>query len=200
MNMSQTLLVNVISGIIVAGLIALVALLYNWQRNKRLEAKISEGVNAHGFGHDQKDFHIIFENKTPVSIRVRTILLMDSDIGFLELKYRRPVSQASLINAIVYACDTTKIEVKAHFPTDANHIDAKLMPPFTGGVWGVEIARLYERDWKINKCLVVVEYPTIFGGSAFLRIEFDESNTNQIIKTLGELKQMTANKPLNPDA
>lgn len=194
MSICMTIIINVVSGALVAGLITLAALLYNSRRNTRLEAIISAGVNAHGFGHNEQDFHIIFENKSPVSIRVRTILLMDSHIGFLELKYRRPVSQASLINAIVHAPDTTKIMVKAHFPTDAEHEDAKLLPPYTGGVWGVEIKRLHERDWNINKCLVVVEYPTIFGGSAFLRIEFDSSNTNQIINMIEELKTTTANK------
>jgi len=195
MDVWQTILTNVLSGIITAVAIWFVALLWNWRRNTRLEKIISNGVNSHGIGYNEEDFHIIFENKAPVSIRVRTILLMDSNIGFLELKYRRPVSQASLINAIVYGNDQTKIEVQAHFPTNADHEDAKLMPPYTGGVWGVEKSRLSERNWEINKCLVVVEYPTIFGGSAFMRIEFKKSNTNQIVKMLEELKQIAASKP-----
>ncbi|MFC1626426.1 hypothetical protein ACFL19_01845 [Pseudomonadota bacterium] len=200
MNVCQTILTNVLSGIITAGAIWLLALLWNRQRNKRLEKIISDGVNSHGIGYNQEDFHIIFENKTPVSIRVRTILLMDSHIGFLELKYRRPVSQASLINAIVYADDQAKIDVQAHFPTNADHEDAKLMPPYTGGVWGVEKSQLFERAWEINKCLVIVEYPTILGGSAFMRIEFNESNTNQIVKMIEDLKQMVPAKAPRPDA
>lgn len=183
----QEIGVNAAGSLVAASLIALMAFAFNCWRNYKLETLLKVGISEHGMGYNQDDFHVIFENKTAVSIRVRAILLVDKHVGFLELKFRRPVSQASLLNVLAQRTGPEKISIRAHFPFSSEHSDAHLLLPYTGGVWGALKTEIHSRKWDIEKCWVIVEYPTLFGGSALLKVDFSDAATNLVRKVLSEI-------------
>ncbi|OGB23370.1 MAG: hypothetical protein A3I66_01515 [Burkholderiales bacterium RIFCSPLOWO2_02_FULL_57_36] len=177
-----------LGNLVSAAVIALVAYRFNSKRNGELEAMINDGVSSHGMGYNKVDFHIIFENKTPVPLRVRTIALMDRRVGHLELNFRRPVSQASLFNALIHKKDVPKIPIWAHLPFSSDDSDTHVLQAYTGGIWGVQKKEILENEWDIEKCWVVVEYPTLFGGSALLKVQFSQSATELVKSMLATIK------------
>lgn len=185
-------MMNVGAGLLTAVLLAGTALGLNARRNSRLERILKDGLSRHGVGRNPEDFHVIFENKCPVSVRVRTIVIV-GEHQIAELRYRRPVSQATLFNALGQDRSPPRISIRAHFPAKPDHDDIQVLLPYSGGLWGITIHELRQRALDVTDCWTIVEYPTIFGGSALLRIHFDESTVALVGKKVCEIRQETSN-------
>jgi hypothetical protein len=63
---------GVVSGVLLAGTLFML----NWTRNRILESKLRRGFGRCGVGLHDGMFSLIVENRVPIEVRIRTIVLV----------------------------------------------------------------------------------------------------------------------------
>ena len=135
---------------------------------------------------DGERFYLVVENNLPIEVRIWAVVLVGREGHWqLHLKYLRPaapgpIAHAALLNAIGHDKHPTRIVAGAHFSTEVDPRVAVSLAGFTGGLWGVEYEEFHKRQWEIEGGWMVVEYPTLFGGSAYFRLSLDPATIRGI--------------------
>jgi hypothetical protein len=163
-----------VSGIVSGVLLALVLLAFNYARNRLLERKLRRGFARCGTGLGDGFMSLIVENRLSIAVRVRTVILAGvKGQGRMDLGYMRPIAQAALFNALGQDSSPNRIRVGAHFSTDTNPEAGVELAGFSGGIWGVPYHEVRRQAWSIEDAWMILEYPTLLGGSAFIRVHLD---------------------------
>jgi len=189
-ELSPLSLNNLVEGciytIISAGFIAIMVWIYSWIRNRRLESSLAKAINPNGIGVNfdpetcKGSFSLQIHNYSTSAIRVRAVVML-ADKFHVEL---RPA-----VNKSIYQTPMSNEAVRKKFrrqhlsknvllPDDNPH--AMLLPSKTMGVWEVDSDVIGSREWVINRVYMVVEYATVFGNAALVRIKFDEGSLKMI--------------------
>jgi hypothetical protein len=179
-----------VSGVVSGALLAGTLVLFNWVRNRILESKLRRGFARCGIGLGDGTFTLIIENRLPIEARIRAVVLVGKKgQGYLDLKYMRPVSQAALLNALGQDSSPERIIAGAHFSGEGGGEAGVGLAGFSGGVWGVSHTNkdFSQQLWVIEDGWIVLEYPTLFGGSAFIRVHFDPPTLELIRKNIAEV-------------
>lgn len=173
-NLLNDVISGIVSGIASGILLALVLFASNAARNRLLERKLRRGFARCGVGIGDGFMTLIVENHLPIAVRVRSVFLVGAKgQGGMELKYMRPVSHAALFNALGQASSPKRIPVDAHFSGEPDGESGIALAGFSGGLWGVASKEVLREAWSIEEAWMVLEYPTLLGGSAFIRVHLD---------------------------
>ncbi len=180
---SQDALSETVSGVLSGALLALAIFLFNWGRNKNLESKLRKGFGRCGVGIGDGTLSLIIENRLPVEVRVRAVVLVgEKGQGYLGLEYVHPISEAALLNALGQSSSPNRIFAGAHFPSEPTSEAGVSLAGFSGGLWTARRIEIQNKSWEIQNGWIALEYPTIFGGSAFLRVHLDPT-TLELVRT-----------------
>ncbi len=191
------LLSDVVSGAvsgIVAGTVLAVALyLANRFRNWKLERDLRRGFARSGASIGDGGFALVVENRLPITVRVRTIFLVQAKgpgigEGGLELQYLRPVAHAALFNALAQSSSPTRIDVSAHFAAKADGESGTPLAGFSGGLWGVGYKDILRQPWLIEDGWMILEYPTLLRGAAFIRIHLDQATLGLVRQAIADIR------------
>ena len=176
---------GVVSGVLLAGTLFML----NWTRNRILESKLRRGFGRCGVGLHDGMFSLIVENRVPIEVRIRTIVLVGRQGHWqLHLKYWRAGAQAALLNALGHEKSPERIVAGAHFTTETHDDIAVSLAGFAGGLWGVSYEELLRYSWDVETGWMVIEYPTLFGGSAFLRVQLDPATVSCVQESVARVR------------
>jgi len=187
------ILSGVVSGIVSGGFLALTLYLANRVRNWSLERKLRRGFARCGTSIGDGRFALVVENRLPITVRIRTIFLVqarDSGIGEggLELQYLRPVPHAALLNALAQASSPTRIDVSSHFAAKADGESGTPLAGFSGGLWGVDYKDIRRQPWMIQGGWMILEYPTLLQGAAFIRVHLDQPTLDLVQRGIADVR------------
>lgn len=203
-DITELSLNNLVEGfmytVLSAGFVALVAWLYSWIRNCRLETSLSKAVSSNGVGVGfdpstcEGSFNIQIHNYSTSTIRVRS-LVMVADKFHIELQpsLERTIYQTPLSNEIVRPKFARQYLSMGSLAPD-NNPHAMLLPPKTMGVWEALPQVIGTREWVIEKIYMVVEYATVFGNSALVRIQLDGATLQAVKESFEPLAKAVHNK------
>lgn len=165
------------ASLLAAVAIAMAAWSLSWLRNWRLEGRLTNALTADGVGisYDRKSrrgsLFLQVRNEADAIIRVRSIVLI-MDKFFLELHPRnnQQFSQDPLLNAMMSPTFRRRWLSKEALLEDGN-AHAQLLPPLTTATWELEHASLAQRAWKLQRVHMAIEYTTLFGNVALIRVQ-----------------------------
>jgi hypothetical protein len=178
-----------VSGIVSGAFLALSLFIANRARNWALERKLRKGFGRCGTGVGDGYLTLIVENRLPVAVRVRTAFLAGAKgQGGLELKYMRPVSNAALFNALGQASSPNRIAVSAHFAAEPEGESGITLAGFSGGLWGVSDQDVRREPWSIQDAWMILEYPTLLGGAAFIRVHLDQPTLGLVRRAIADVR------------
>jgi hypothetical protein len=186
---------DVLAAIVSAAIAAVIAIVYNKVRNRRLEKAISSTILSNGCGIEYNKenkvskFTVQVHNYSNSAIRVWSLV-------FIADKFNVPMSPDSkypLFNtpmANLAVLDNFKsIGLHNGNVSDVSEQITTKLPPKTMCVWSVDLNGLSKRDWKIKKFYIVFEYPTIFGTSKIVRVEVIGTVFNMLRDSFEELNR-----------
>lgn len=192
-----------LSALSAAATIALVAWLYSWIRNLRLEHSLKTAITPNGVGTGYSliplsaSFNIQIHNYTSAYIRVRSVVLV-AEKWHIELHPQddRQLFQTPLSNEILRPKFRRTFISKGVLDDDGNP-HSQLLPPKTMGIWEVWPGVIGQHDWKLTHGFVVFEYGTIFGNAAMVRMRIPETSFKLIKQCFEELNTcFRARRPL----
>lgn len=173
--MLDDVLSGTVSGIASGAFLALSLFVANAIRNRRLESKLRRGFARCGTGVGDGYLTLIVENRVPLAVRVRTIYLAGAQgQGGMQLQFMRSVSNAALFNALGHPSRPEKIDVSSHFAAEAEGESGVTLAGFSGGLWGIGYASVLRKPWSIQDGWMILEYPTLLGRTAFMRVHLDQ--------------------------
>lgn len=194
-----------LANLIAASILALVAWFFSLLRNSRLERKLEEGISPNGIGtgYDpisrEGSFSLQIHNYSHVSVRVHQVILLAAEgQAHIQMEYdrERGVYQTPLLNEVLQPDFSKKHLAKGFSDNEYDGIYIN-MPPKTMGIWHVNPKRLGERKWFIREVFFVIEYPTIFGNSALVKLQANEDTLKSIRENFSRVcKCVRENIPL----
>jgi hypothetical protein len=191
---------NVLAALISAAFLGVLAWLYSWLRNLRLEAQLTNAIDPNGvcMGFDSRtcrgEFTLQIHNYANATIRVRSIVFI-ADKFHVELRpaHGKPMYQTPLSNEITRPIFKRKHLSKGSLEPD-NNPHSMLLPPKTMGIWEVDPETIGTREWIIQDIFMVFEYATVFGNSALIRIKAKETSLRLVKSNFEELAKAVHNK------
>jgi hypothetical protein len=188
-NLASDLISGTVSGIVSGAFLALSLFIANRVRNWSLERKLRKGFARCGTGIGDGYMTLVVENRLPVAVRVRTVFLVGAKgQGGLELKYMRPVSNAALFNALGQSSSPKRISVESHFTTEPEGESGVTLAGFSGGLWGVSYGEVLREAWSIQDAWMILEYPTLLGGVAFIRVHLDLPTLGLVRRAIADVR------------
>ena len=70
---------------------------------------------------------------------------------------------------------------------------------FSGGIWGVPYHEVRRQAWSIEDAWMILEYPTLLGGSAFIRVHLD-APTLGLVREAVESVRSSKTEDISPTA
>ncbi len=166
----ENTLANVLAAVIGGGAV----FVWNRYRNVRLEGTLRTAFVQHGIAMTAQGFGIAVHNRTPVTILVRKITVWGGEEqGSIKLNYEGPTGEVGL----EHEGDGRTLPRVLFWSTLDNYDEDRgfvIMPPHTGGTWVIRHELLTRPSWFFTRCVMILEYPTMFGGRALLRVEANE--------------------------
>jgi hypothetical protein len=186
------LISGTVSGVVSGAFLAFVLFAANGLRNWALERRLWRGFARCGTGIGDSYLTLIIENRLPVAVRIRTVFLVGAKgQGGMELRYMRPISHAALFNALGQASSPRRIPVGAHFSAEVDGESGVALAGFSGGLWGVSYKDVLREPWSIEDAWMILEYPTLLGGSAFIRIHLDSPTLGLVRRAIADVQSET---------
>ncbi len=173
----NTVAESFISSILAAAAIATAAWAFSWLRNHRLENRLADSLSANGIGMSfnpatlTAEFSLQVHNYADATIRVRSVVFI-ADRFHIELRPRkdRTLFQTPLSNEILAPKFRRRLLSKGVLEDDGNP-HAMLLPAKTMAIWEIDPTTLAQRKWKLEKVYMAIEYTTLFGNVALIRVE-----------------------------
>lgn len=167
------------SALTAAVLIAAAAWMFNFLRNRRLEAALADSLPTNGVGilydHDfkVKEFTVQVANQSSAMIRVRALEIMTDSfpISFAPsgpvASFHTPMSNASRLDSF-----PKRVLVRGSLPDD-EVAGSMLIPPLCMGIWKVYEGSLGKREIKVSHGYLVFEYPNLLGQTILVRVKLE---------------------------
>jgi len=102
------------------------------------------------------------------------------------------INQTPLINEI-FAPEFKKTHLAKGFSDNEATVEYIKLPPKTMGVWNIDSEIIGKKNWYFRDIIIVLEYPTIFGNSALIKIsankkilEIARDNLSKVSKCVRE--------------
>ena len=200
---------NIVASVATAVLVWLALWSYTVIRNLKLEKKLMNAIDPNGVGiqfdpiNRIAEFTLQIHNYTNASIRIRGVVLM-ADKFHIELTPTDKIYQTPLSNEMTRD-KFPRLYLSKGVLGDDNNKNSMLLQAKTMGVWKKDLNEMSPRDWKIGKVFIVIEYGTLFGNSALIRVEagpsclklvkdnFEELNAGYLAVLTAEGKYPKAN-------
>lgn len=184
---------DVLSALSAAAVIAVVAWVYSWARNLKLERALKDAISPNGVSVSYSlaplsaEFSLQLHNYTSAYIRVWSVVLI-AQKWHMELRpsAKHGLFQTPLSNEVARPKFQRTFVSKGVLEEDSNP-HSRVLPPKTMGIWEVSSGIIGQHDWRLVRGFVVFEYPTLFGNTALVRMEIPESSFKLIRKTFEEL-------------
>ena len=158
------------SGLAVAAVLALVAAIYNYSRNKRLERRLRSAIAPRGIWDSIYGVGITVDNATNVPVVVRSARLLRESGGSVVLNYFGPADGS---------CSSPSPRFPEQGRGGSLAHDAAMergwveLPPFGDGRWGLSMEALKApmcRDLDPIDVEVVIEYRTLLASRRLITL------------------------------
>ncbi|BCQ63167.1 hypothetical protein PBOI14_49170 [Pseudomonas sp. Boi14] len=162
---------NIAVGICTTLFLAGIVLFYNKFRNGRIEKSLLKSISDHGMGGNlNAGFSIVFENKSTTPVIVRTICLIEKDAFYIELHPRsNSYNQAALYNQLIFNSKSPRLHIQSQLQPPTDPSSSVYLQPLSGAIWECGLEPIKRSQSVISECVVLIEYPALFGGSVLLK-------------------------------